>query len=188
MRRDLWTKHLEDKHPPPPAPVPKSRARRQVTPLRSGAVQPHHLQRFSGPDDGIPVRQIIPVTPAPKPRMSQSDKWKKRPSVLRYRAFCDEIRLLGAKLPQTYKLTFLIPMPASWTEAEKASAAGTPHLQRPDASNLAKATEDALVAEDSVLWRISADKLWSYNSAIVIEKVDPTIDEFIIDIAKSPKK
>lgn len=181
MRRDLWTKHIEATHPTPPAATRS--IRRNANPSRPGAVQPHHHLRFTGPEESITAFQIIRIDPTPKPRMSRSDSWNKRPAVLRYRAFCDAIRLLGAKLPQAYKLTFLIPMPEAWTAAEKAKAAGTPHRRRPDASNLAKATEDALVAEDSVLWRISADKLWSYNPAILIEKVDPTIDEHIRTIA-----
>ena len=36
---------------------------------------------------------IYDITPCPKPRQTQSDKWKKRPPVLRYRAFADEVRL-----------------------------------------------------------------------------------------------
>jgi len=115
--------------------------------------------------------------------MSQSDAWKKRPSVLRYRAFCDTVRLLGARLPRAYKITFLIPMPESWSEKKKSELVGKPHCQKPDASNLTKATEDALVKDDSVLWRIAADKLWSYSPAIVIQKIDPSIHPSIIAIA-----
>lgn len=180
MRRDLWTKHFDGTHPAPGAP--KARQRRKAEPLRKGAVRPSHHQRYSGSDEEIPEFQFVPVTPTPKPRMSRSDAWKLRPTVARYRAFCDEVRFRGARLPQAYKLTFLIPMPASWTSREKAERAGTPHLTRPDASNLAKATEDALVAEDSVLWRIAADKLWSYNPGIIIEKAEPTISERILTL------
>lgn len=40
-----------------------------------------------------------PITPVPKPRQVHSDKWMKRPPVLRYRAFCDECRLHKVALP-----------------------------------------------------------------------------------------
>ena len=36
-----------------------------------------------------------PIIPLGKPRMTQRDKWAKRPAVLRYRAFKDECRLHG---------------------------------------------------------------------------------------------
>lgn len=36
-----------------------------------------------------------PIVPVPKPRMTQRDKWQKRPAVMRYRAFCDEVRAKG---------------------------------------------------------------------------------------------
>lgn len=37
--------------------------------------------------------KIYDITPIGKPRMTRADKWKKRPAVMRYRAFCDEARL-----------------------------------------------------------------------------------------------
>ncbi|MBC8923069.1 RusA family crossover junction endodeoxyribonuclease, partial [Escherichia coli] len=39
------------------------------------------------------------ITPLGKPRMTRADKWKQRPPVLRYRVFCDEVRLSGITLP-----------------------------------------------------------------------------------------
>ena len=35
------------------------------------------------------------IKPVPKPRMTQRDAWDKRPCVLRYRAFKDEVRKWG---------------------------------------------------------------------------------------------
>ena len=37
--------------------------------------------------------KVYDITPMGKSRMTRADKWKKRPEVLRYRAFCDEVRL-----------------------------------------------------------------------------------------------
>lgn len=36
-----------------------------------------------------------PLTPVPKPRMTKSDAWRKRPCVMRYWAFKDKVRELG---------------------------------------------------------------------------------------------
>ena len=40
----------------------------------------------------------IPVNPVSKPRMTQSDKWKQRPTVLKYRQFKDDMRLHASQL------------------------------------------------------------------------------------------
>jgi hypothetical protein len=60
---------------------------------------------------------IYPIVPMGKPRMTRADKWKKRPEVMRYRAFCDEVRLRGVALPESgAHVTFVLPMPASWSK------------------------------------------------------------------------
>lgn len=58
-----------------------------------------------------------PMTPVGKPRMTRADKWKKRPEVLCYRAFWDEVRLQCVELPESGShVTFILPMPASWSK------------------------------------------------------------------------
>ena len=42
---------------------------------------------------------VYPITPVPKPRMTRRDRWAKRPCVLRYWAFKDEVRLRRVSLP-----------------------------------------------------------------------------------------
>ncbi len=122
-------------------------------------------------DAKIPERQVIHMVPVPKPRMSQKDTWEKRPSVMRYRAFCDEIRLRGAKLPHAYRLLFVMPMPESWPEEYRQAMDGKPCLLKPDASNLVKATEDALCKRDECLHNIGAIKRWGSEGRIEIIKV-----------------
>lgn len=108
---------------------------------------------------------IIYIQPVPKPRMTRSDKWKKRPCVLAYRAFADELRLKVRKLPEPpFKITFYI-------HSKIASRHDTPHLYRPDVDNLAKAAIDALwPAADAHIWSIWSEKKWTRDqSHIVIE-------------------
>ncbi|GAG23977.1 unnamed protein product, partial [marine sediment metagenome] len=38
------------------------------------------------------LKGSVKVTPNTKPRMTKRDKWKKRPCVIKYRKFCDELR------------------------------------------------------------------------------------------------
>lgn len=69
--------------------------------------------------------RVYDITPIGKPRMTQRDKWQKRPPVLRYRAFCDEVRLNHVSLPESgYHVTFILPMPASWSRKRRAEMCG----------------------------------------------------------------
>ena len=110
-----------------------------------------------------------PITPVPKPRQTQADKWKQRPSVMRYRAFADEVRLRGVKL-EVYgdSVVFYMPMPKSWSEKKKNEMDGTPHQQKPDWDNLGKALSDAIYNDDSKIWNITISKMWAYEGAIEI--------------------
>lgn len=131
------------------------------------------VEALANVDAGVPDVQCIPVTPVPKPRMSQRDVWEKRDAVVRYRAFCDEVRLRGAKLPQSYAVTFVLPMPDSWPDWLKLRMDGMPHLLKPDTSNLTKALEDALVPNDEKLHNIAARKFWGRVGCITINKTQP---------------
>jgi Holliday junction resolvase RusA-like endonuclease len=104
--------------------------------------------------------------------MSRRDSWQPRPCVLRYRAFCDEIRLRGALLPDAYRILFNIAMPSSWPAEKRNAMRGLPHESRPDTSNLVKALEDALVARDERLANCGALKRWADEHSIVIVAVD----------------
>ena len=120
----------------------------------------------------------IDIVPVPKPRMTQRDRWKQRPVVKNYHAFCDELRLL-LPLPMRrpmldqaiheLDLTFHIPMPEkSWSKKKRAELEGKPHQQKPDIDNLLKAWMDCLYRNDQVIWKVSASKLWSVKGAIEV--------------------
>lgn len=112
---------------------------------------------------------IYPVTPCPKPRMTQRDKWQKRPPVIRYRAFCDEVRAHRVSLPESgAHITFHMPMPSSWSQRKRKEMVGQPHKQRPDLDNLIKALGDAVHEEDSFLWDYRATKVWAEAGGIEI--------------------
>lgn len=120
--------------------------------------------------------QIIPVTPVPKPRMTQRDRWKVRPPVARYRAFCDQVRLHDTKVPACgAHIIFVMPMPQSWSSKKKALHLGKAHLQTPDADNLMKALLDAVYDEDSGVWDVRATKVWGYEGKIIIKQTDEPV-------------
>lgn len=111
------------------------------------------------------------ITPVPKPRQTQSDKWKQRPCVMRYRAFADKVRGEGVKFKNGDSVTFGLPMPKSWSAKKKTTVEGTPHKQVPDIDNLLKSLLDALYGDDSHIWHIGeVKKLWSVEGYLLIEE------------------
>jgi Holliday junction resolvase RusA-like endonuclease len=116
----------------------------------------------------------ITTTPIGKPRMTQRDRWAKRPVVLRYFAFCDEVRQQwqshrGVQLPERIQLIFYLPMPSSWSKRKKEDMRSQPHQQRPDIDNLVKAVLDALYPDDSIVYAVQAEKYWDDKGAIMVE-------------------
>lgn len=112
----------------------------------------------------------VDITPVGKPRMTQSDKWKQRPAVMKYRAFADELRLrYKGELPQQVKLIFYLPMPKSWSARKRGAFEGGPHAVKPDIDNLCKAVFDALSSNDAIIFECKLEKYWSDKGAITIE-------------------
>lgn len=125
---------------------------------------------------------IIKINPQPKPRMVHSDKWKKRPCVMRYWAYKDELRwavlgshMLNKNLPDAFTVLFVCVMPKSWSKKKKEEFNGRPHSSRPDVDNLLKGFMDALYEEDSGVWKVSAAKVWGYEGSITF--IPEVIDE-----------
>ena len=113
---------------------------------------------------------LVKIDPVPKPRQTRRDKWAKRPCVMRYRAFADELRLrVGSIDLNGYSLTFGLPMPKSWSKKKKLEMEGTAHKNRPDIDNLAKSVLDALYCEDSHIHDIALKKVWATNGFILFE-------------------
>jgi len=116
--------------------------------------------------------KTYPIVPVPKPRMTRSDRWKKRPCVLRYWAFQDAVRELGITLTPHDRVIFYVPMPQSWPKYKKAAMNGQPHTQNTfDVDNAWKALTDAIFDDDGHLWKMNAEKRWSETGHIVIEEM-----------------
>ena len=115
----------------------------------------------------------IEIDPVPKPRQTRSDVWKKRPIVLRYRKFADELRQACREQKffpgDILLMEFYIKMPPSWSKKKRTVLIGQPHKQRPDIDNLVKSVLDALLPEDCTVWNISAKKYWSESGKIKLE-------------------
>lgn len=99
----------------------------------------------------------LDFAPMGKPRMTQRDKWKKRPAVLRYHKWKDSVSFLAPKSRIPWDRVFRIdwvayfPIPKSWSKARTAEMAGERHRVKPDRDNIDKALLDALLKEDSIV-------------------------------------
>ena len=119
----------------------------------------------------------------PKPRMTKADTWKKRPVVMKYWQFKDEISRQAKDqdfiLPDEFTIKVYIKMPQSWSKKKKESLHMKPHKQRPDLDNILKAVQDCLSTEDCGVWELYASKQWvnSENSYIIIEKLEKDMQE-----------
>ncbi len=115
------------------------------------------------------MTQVYEISPVAAPRMTQRDKWKKRPCVLRFFEFRDAIRLanVAVKLGGSNVL-FVLPMPKSWSKKKKAEMDGQPHQSKPDIDNLIKALLDSVFDEDQAVWQITAQKRWGTTGRIEI--------------------
>jgi Holliday junction resolvase RusA-like endonuclease len=104
--------------------------------------------------------------------MTRSDVWKKRPAVLKYRKFCDDLR---ARMPKKaidkmqvngVFCRFYLPFPKSSSKKDREKLNGKHHLSRPDTDNMIKAVLDALFAEDRMIHTIFAQKFWDTEGRI----------------------
>jgi len=116
--------------------------------------------------------KFYPITPVAKPRMTQSDKWKKRPIVQRYWEFKSLIHYYKVELPEFYHVVFFIETPKSWPKKKKDKMRFQPHKQTPDKDNLEKGLLDALYGNDAHVWTGECSKLWADTAGmVIIEKV-----------------
>lgn len=120
------------------------------------------------------MQYIFTIRPVPKPRMTISDKWKKRPAVVKYWEYKDElarqVKNLEYKLTDTLIIDFYLSMPKSWSNKKKTEMIGKYHNQKPDLDNLIKAFCDSMTDEDKTIHTIISSKYWSDEDKIVIRE------------------
>ena len=153
----------------------RGRGGRTVIAPESG-IKPETGGKAANSDALQPLSFTVLGAPVPKPRQTRSDRWKKRPSVMRYRAWADEARRVHneATRKQFPEVRFLgeirygrimavafFKMPGSWNAATKAKMKGQPHTLRPDADNILKSVGDSLFPTgDEHLHDLHIRKLW----------------------------
>ena len=101
--------------------------------------------------------------PIGKPRMTQRDKFMKRPCVMRYRAYADGLRAAAGLLPELPDLVVVsayVEVKPSWSQVKKCQMIGKPCRSKPDWDNIAKGVVDALFENDECIWLGVAVKYW----------------------------
>lgn len=106
--------------------------------------------------------------------MVHSDRWKRRPPVLRYFSYRHALRTLailhGYTVDPVLNLTFVMPMPKSWNDSKRVAMDTKPHQQKPDLDNLMKAFKDSLCEDDSFVHTYEdVKKVWGKEGAIIVK-------------------
>jgi len=113
----------------------------------------------------------LPLRAIGKPRQTRSDKWRKRPCVLAYRAFADQVRALipaEVRAADVVRLDWVATFtpPESWSNKRKLASIGQPHRSKPDRDNIDKALMDSLFEEDSGIASGTISKVWGERDQI----------------------
>jgi Holliday junction resolvase RusA-like endonuclease len=110
-----------------------------------------------------------------KPRMTQRDKWKKRPCVVAYRAWADRLREAAPKdLPIAEYVERLVVRatyapPKSWSRKKQAEHIGQMMRTKPDGDNVLKSVCDALWIDDHKLGDKGVQRRWAWGDGIEIQ-------------------
>ena len=129
---------------------------------------------FRPQEDGyeLILRIDLDENPVGKPRMTQRDKWKKRPAVLRWLTYKDEVTLKAGpfSLPiQGYWMIFTFKPPRSWSTKRAVEMFGAPHMQKPDKDNLEKGIMDIFLPDDdSKVYDGRVSKQWGVRRNLEI--------------------
>jgi len=101
--------------------------------------------------------------PVAKPRMTRSDRWKKRKCVIKYREFSDKLRedSSGFISSGTLVMHFFFSFKKSHSKKFIENNLGAPHTQKPDIDNCIKAVLDTLYENDSHVYSVLAKKFWT---------------------------
>jgi len=111
----------------------------------------------------------IPGEPQRAPRMTRSDRWARRPAVVKYFTWAnharrtlfkdDQVKINGENI-EHIQVVFFLPIAKSTSLKKQAILEGSRHQTYPDIDNLFKAILDALVSQDKAVWSMGGMKLY----------------------------
>ena len=75
--------------------------------------------------------------------------------------------------PLVIELTFTLPIAASTSKKRAAELLNSPHIQKPDLTNLVKSVEDGLngiaYIDDAQIWKINATKTYAETIGVMVK-------------------
>jgi Holliday junction resolvase RusA-like endonuclease len=119
------------------------------------------------------------VAPQPKVRMTRRDTWanaKVRPAVQKWRAFVQDVKRLGITVADQDAITFVIPLPESWSAKKRTAHLHQPHRQKPDLDNLLGGLFDAAMPDgDQHIAELGpCRKVWGRAGEVIIARTTLT--------------
>ncbi len=112
--------------------------------------------------------KIYEITPIGKPRMTQRDRWHKRPAA--YWAFKHEVRLHGSRLSESgYHVTFVIPMPMSGARKSARNTLARP-INRSQTKTISKRHYSMPSLMTAVVSGGAGKKIWGELGRIIIKE------------------
>lgn len=131
---------------------------------------------------------VFPITPDPKPRATQraikllripdskltKENLGMKNRLLRHLEYKNELKSMADDIffamPESgAHITFVLPMPKSWSLKEKRLMRDKPHQSKPDKDNLEKGFLDAVCPkDDSHIWDARVTKLWGGKGCIIV--------------------
>jgi hypothetical protein len=103
------------------------------------------------------------IIPVPKPRMTQSDKWKQRPATKKYWRYKDELKQLcwicRWQPKEVLDVKFVMPMPISWSKKKREKV------------NIVIAFKDSLLIEYSHVHTYGTiKKVWGRKGQVIVPR------------------
>lgn len=123
----------------------------------------------------MPQIVTLHLDPRPKPRITHQGRFSE--TAKRYYAYANTLRAIadhvGVTLSRSLSVTFVLPMPKSWSKSKRQAMNGQAHEVRPDLKNLVAALEDILYnrgeRDDSEIHTYrDVRKVWGEQGAITI--------------------
>ena len=119
----------------------------------------------------------LEITPIPAPRLNRKSRFNPAKKAMweRYMNFKGLLFILAQKSgfdfsQESLAVTFILPMPKSWSQKKRQRLNGQPHKQRPDLDNMLKAVKDSLYKEDKRIWHVCAEKRWGVKGQIILRQ------------------
>ena len=120
---------------------------------------------------------VFDIDPVPKPRMTQRDRFAPSKAAQRYFKFANAMRAMAGnkryQITLPLSITFVAPMPKSWSKKKKAAMDGAEKKTKPDLDNYIKAFKDALCENDEWVSSYgSMKKIHGYEGKIIVHVME----------------